>query len=232
VLDAGDAWVGGELAVLGDFTQGEAIVAGMNMMGYDAMALGPKELSLGPDVLRERMAEATFAVLSANVVLESSGEPVADPYTVLDVAGHRVGIVGLTRMPEAPQPGFQVLDQQQATAQTVAEVADQADTVILLTNTGYRSALEIAGAVPGIDLVVAGLPDQLPRAAVRAPGTGTIAVTAEQPVLAHTGRRVGKLAVTLGSDGSLSGESWESVQMDGQLADDPVMAALLDGYRK
>jgi 2',3'-cyclic-nucleotide 2'-phosphodiesterase (5'-nucleotidase family) len=229
VLDAGDALVGGGL--LGDATQGEAVVAGMNLMGYDAMALGPKELSLGPDVLQKRMAEAEFAVLSANVVSESSGELVAEPYTVLDVAGHRVGIVGLTRMPESPVAGFQVLDLQQAAAHYLPEVARQADTVILLTNEGYRPALAIAGAVPGIDLAITALPDQLPRAAVRVPGTGSIGVTAEQPVAYHTGRRVGRLVVTLGSDGSLSGESWESVQMDKVLADDPQMTALLDSYR-
>jgi len=41
----GDALVGG--GILGDITQGEAIVAGMNLMSYDAFALGPKELALG-----------------------------------------------------------------------------------------------------------------------------------------------------------------------------------------
>jgi 2',3'-cyclic-nucleotide 2'-phosphodiesterase (5'-nucleotidase family) len=229
LLDAGDALIGGGL--LGDATQGEAVVAGMNLMGYDAMALGPKELSLGPDVLRKRMAEAEFAVLSANVVFEDTEQLVARPYMVLEVSGHRMGIIGLTRMPEVPQAGFQVLDLQQAAARYVPEVAEQAETVILLTNAGYRTALAIAGAVPGIDLAVASLPDQLPRAAVRAPETGTIAVAAEQPVARHTGRRVGRLVVTIGTDGSMSGESWESVQMDKSLADEPQMTMLLDKYR-
>jgi 2',3'-cyclic-nucleotide 2'-phosphodiesterase (5'-nucleotidase family) len=203
----------------------------MNQMGYDAMALGPKELSLGPEVLAKRMAEAKFAMLSANVALEGTGQLVAKPFTVKEIAGHRVGIIGLTRMPADREPGFEVLGLQEAVAQYVPEVAEQADTVILLTNDGYRAALKIASAVPGIDLVVAALPGQLPQAAVRAPETGTIVVTAEQPVAMHTGRRVGRLSVTIGSDGSLSGESWKSVEMDKQLADDAAMGQLLDGFR-
>jgi 5'-nucleotidase/UDP-sugar diphosphatase len=230
LVDTGDALVGG--GPLGDATQGAVIVDGMNLMGYDAMALGPQELSLGLDVLRQRMAEAKFAILSANAVQAGTEELVAQPYVVLDLAEHRVGVIGLTRVPDGDQPGLQVLDPQTAAARYVPEVAKQADTIVVLTNVGYRQALEIAGVVPGIDLVVASLPDQPTGTAARAPGTGALAVSAEQPLPRHTGRQVGRLTATLGSDGSLSGESWESVPMDKSLADDPLMRALLDKYRQ
>jgi 2',3'-cyclic-nucleotide 2'-phosphodiesterase (5'-nucleotidase family) len=207
-------------------------VAGMNLMGYDAMALGPKELSLGLDILQKRMAEAQFPMLSANAVQAGTEQLVAQPYAVLDVGGHHMGIIGLTRLPDLALPGFEVLDPEQAVARYLPEVAKQAETVVLLTNAGYRQAMEFVRAVPGIDLVIAGLPDQLPRQAVRVPETGTIMLAAEQPVAKHTGRRVGKLVVTLGSDGSLSGESWQSVSMDASFADDLDMKVLLDRYRQ
>jgi 2',3'-cyclic-nucleotide 2'-phosphodiesterase (5'-nucleotidase family) len=229
LLDTGDALVGG--GILGDSTEGEAIVAGMNLLGYDAMALGPKELALGLDTLRKRAAEAQFPVLSANVVLSGTDELLVPPFAVVEVSGHRVGLVGLTRVPGEPVAGFEVLDPQQAAAHYVPVVAAQAETIVVLTNLAYRPALALAAAVPGIDLVVASLPDQLPRQAVRAPETGTLVVAAEQPVARHTGRRVGRLAVSLGSDGRLSGESWRSVQMDPGIPDDAEMAALLDRYR-
>jgi 2',3'-cyclic-nucleotide 2'-phosphodiesterase (5'-nucleotidase family) len=229
VVDTGDALIGGGL--LGDATQGEVIVAGMNLMGYDAMALGPFELSLGLDVLRQRMTEAEFPMLSANAVLSGTEDLVAPPYAILRVGDHRVGVVGLTRQPAAPLAGFQVLDPQQAAARVVPEVADQADTILVLTNMEYRSAIALAGAVPGIDLLVAALPGQLPMQALRLPGTGTLVVTAEQPVLRHTGRRIGRLVVTVQPDGSLTGESWTSDSMGTQYADDLQMTALLSEYR-
>jgi 5'-nucleotidase/UDP-sugar diphosphatase len=229
LVDTGDALVGGGL--LGDETQGEAIVAGMNLMGYDAMALGPKELSLGSDLLRQRMQEAQFAMLSANVVLSNREELFAQPYAIVPVAGYRLGLIGLTRPPEGPDGDFRVLDPQQAAERYVADLAGQVDVVVVLTNLPYQAGLALASAVPGIDLLIAALPDQLPQQAVRAPGTGTIVITAEQPTAGHTGRRVGRLAVMVGSDGVLSGESWASVPMDATLADDLQMKELLDRYR-
>lgn len=229
MLDTGDALIGG--GILGDGTQGEAIVAGMNLMGYDAMALGPKELSLGLEVLRLRMAEAQFPLLAANVVATDTQELLAQPYTVLDVGGQRLGVIGLTRQPDTPLIGFQVLDAQQSLARYVPEVAGQADVVILLTNLDYRTGAALVRGVPGIDLLVSALPDQVPGQAVRLPETGTIVVAADHPTPGHTGRRVGRLVVRLGSDGTLGGESWRSVPMDGTIADDPEMRALLDSFR-
>jgi 5'-nucleotidase len=230
LLDTGDALVGG--GKLGDQTRGEAVVAGMNLMGYDAMALGLKELELGQDVLRQRIAEAAFPMLSANLVLAGTESLVTKPYTLLEVGGHRLGIIGLTRVPQESESAFRILDPQEAAARFVPEVARQVDTVIVLTNMKYRPALALAGAVPGIDLVVAAEPAQLPRQAARAPGTGTLVITAEQPLVRHTGRRVGKLVVTVGTGGDLTTVSWLSKAMDSRFPDDIQMKVLLERYQE
>ncbi len=214
----------------GELTLGKVIIDGMNLMDYDAMTIGPKELSLGLETLGQRLAEAEFPTLSANVMLEGSGELLAEPYAVLDVGGYRVGVIGLTRLPDEAIPDFQVLDLEETLARYVPEVSAQADTVILLTNVGYKPARRLAAGVPGIDLLIAALPAQLPNHALRISQTGTLVVTAEQPVLRHTGRRVGVLQVTMESDGSLSGESWSTIWMDKTIVDDPEMRDLLAKY--
>ena len=167
-----------------------------------------------------------------NAVFSGTERLVAQPYTILEMDGHRLGIIGLTRLADGPLADFWISDPQTVLEQTVPEVAKQADTVVVLTNMGYRSGTALAQAVPGIDLLVTALPGQLPSQAVRAPGTETIVVTAEQPAARHTGRRVGRLVVTLGADGALSGETWTSVPMDNSLADDFEMRALLDRFRE
>jgi 5'-nucleotidase/UDP-sugar diphosphatase len=229
LLDTGDALVGG--GILGDKTQGEVIVEGMNLMGYDAMALGPKELSLGPDLLLLRMNAAEFPIVSANVVQSDTGEPIAQPFVVVERAGHHLAVIGLTRTPDEVPSGFEVLDPQQVVQTVVKEAAKQADTIIVLTNLPYRSGIALAEAVPGIDLLVAAEPGQLPTAVATVPGTGTLVVTAEQPLARHTGRRVGRLMLTVLGDGSLQAESWESKPMDRTIVDDLEMAALLNRYR-
>jgi 2',3'-cyclic-nucleotide 2'-phosphodiesterase/3'-nucleotidase len=217
---------------LGRATLGQAVVAGMNLMGYDAMALGPRELALGPEVLRERMAEAEFPILSANVVLEDSGQLLAEPYTLLPLGDQRVAVLGLTRPPDDPVAGFQALDPQEAAARYLPELDQQAGTIVVLTNLDTRSALALADALPGIDLVVAGLPDHFPDQAVRAPTTGTLVVSADQPSPGHTGRWVGRLAVAVDRDGRLRDDAWVSVPLDSGIPDDPDMAALLDTFRQ
>ncbi len=245
MLDAGDALAGGDR--LGDLTEGKVIVDGMNLMGYDAMALGPLDLALGAAALNERMAEAQFAMLSANVVEATTGQAAAPAFVVLPVGDHRVAIVGLTRPPRQQQPSdspqfpaqsslagepvaeFRVLDPAPAAAGAVAQAAQQADIVILLTNLEYRTALDLADKLPGVDLVVAARPNQLPQAAARS-AVGALVVVADQPLARHSGRRVGRLLATMESDGRLTGEQWESIPMDGTVADDPAMAALLATY--
>jgi 2',3'-cyclic-nucleotide 2'-phosphodiesterase (5'-nucleotidase family) len=229
LLDTGDALVGG--GILGDQTQGEAIVAGMNMMGYDAMALGPRELRLGVELLTQRVEDAEFPMLSANVVLTGTDDLFAKPYVILEAGGHRVGVIGLTRATAKPREGFAYLDAQEAAARYVPEVAKQAGTVIILTNLKYDLARELASAVPGIDLVIAALPAEIPNKVRKAPKTKTMVVAAEQPAERHTGRRVGNLFVVIGSDGRLAEEAWTTKALDRQIPDYVPMRDLLNGYR-
>lgn len=229
LLDTGDALIGGGL--LGDATQGKVIVDGMNLMAYDAMALGPKELSLGADVLQQRMMEAGFPMLSANAVLSGTEDLLAPPYVILHAGDYRIGVIGLTRMPDEALSAFEILDPLEAAARYVPEVAGQADIVVILTNERYRPAIALAEKVPGIDLVVSALPNQLPAGVVRAPGTGTMVVTAEQPLPKHSGRRVGRLVLEVGPDGAVHDVSWASWSLDKLLPDDIEMQLLLDRYR-
>jgi 2',3'-cyclic-nucleotide 2'-phosphodiesterase (5'-nucleotidase family) len=175
--------------------------------------------------------EAQFPVLSANVVISGTDELAVLPYSVLEVGGLHVGVIGLTRPADIGSSEFQILDPRDALARYVPLVSQQADLVIVLTNTSYRTGLTLARAVPGIDLMIAALPAQLPNQAIRALDRGAIVVTAEQPLPRHTGRRVGKLVLGIGSDGTVNEESWITVAMDNSLIDDLEMTALLDRYR-
>lgn len=228
LLDTGDALVGGGL--LGDRTQGQAVVAAMSLIGYDAMALGPKELSLGPDLLRQRMQEAGFPMLSANVVLRGTDELFAPPTVVLERGGYRFGIVGLTRPVDESVGGFEVRDPVQAAMQYVPELAKQVEIVIVLTNLESQVAFELADRIPDIDLVIAALPKAIPQQALQAPQSGALVVTADQPSPGHTGRRVGRLVVTVEGDGRMRLDAWQSVAMDGTIADDPQMDELLERF--
>jgi 2',3'-cyclic-nucleotide 2'-phosphodiesterase (5'-nucleotidase family) len=202
----------------------------MNLMGYQAMALGPKELSLGWDVLQQRLEEAQFPLLSVNAVVSDTGELLVAPYAILEIGPFQVGVLGLTRLMQEPPDGIRVLDPLDALERYVPQLAAQVEVVVLLTNVRYRQALTLVRSVSGIDLLVAALPDQLPDKVIRTPDTGTWAIVADHPSPRHTGRRVGHLEVTIQGDGSLVDPSWVSLWLDAKFADDPEMKELLAGF--
>jgi 5'-nucleotidase/UDP-sugar diphosphatase len=64
LLSAGDMIQGDNWANL---FQGESVIEWMNAMRFDAMVLGNHEFDFGKEVLKRRISEAKFPVLTANV---------------------------------------------------------------------------------------------------------------------------------------------------------------------
>ncbi len=95
ILSGGDMWVGPALST---WYEGAGMVEVMNAMGYHAAAIGNHEFDFGVDVLRERIAEAEFALLGANIYDTTTGQRAdfALPYVIEEVNGVAVGIIGLT----------------------------------------------------------------------------------------------------------------------------------------
>jgi len=111
LIDAGDMWQGTLASNLGE---GAAVVDAYNAMGYTAAAVGNHEFDFGPagpaaipeqpgddprGALKQRIAEAQFAVLAANIIDDDTGRPVAwdnvQPSILVDVQGIKVGIIGV-----------------------------------------------------------------------------------------------------------------------------------------
>jgi 5'-nucleotidase/UDP-sugar diphosphatase len=97
VLSGGDNWTGPAVST---WTRGQSMVAVMNAMHYAASAVGNHEFDFGLDTLAARAHEAEFPYLSANTRWRATGEvPMSagiQPYTLVEVNGLRVGIIGLT----------------------------------------------------------------------------------------------------------------------------------------
>jgi len=105
LLDAGDALSGSPLVrVWREHPDGrpEPVTAAMNALGYDALALGNHEFDAGRAGLDAAAALAHFPFLGANVVDARTGRPAWGATLVREVAGVRIGIVGLST-PAVPQ---------------------------------------------------------------------------------------------------------------------------------
>lgn len=149
-------------SLLSGIDKGANMIDMANAVGIDFAVLGNHEFDFGPEVLQARVGESAFRWLSGNVSMK--GQPnfpgVADA-TILDVAGYRVGILGLTTPDtvNVSSPGPDVSFEPYAVAgPRIAQVLkDQgADVVIALSHEEYTGDLALMRAAPAIDLVLGG----------------------------------------------------------------------------
>lgn len=161
LLDAGDTFQG---TYVSNSTQGQVVMAAMNIAGYDAWTLGNHEFDWGQEVLRSRIAQADCPVLAANLLDAKTGEiwdPV-QPYTIIQAGRARVGILGLT-YPDTPVinkaqnvAGLTFRGAEETVRQYLPELDAQTDLIVVLSHLGYDGDLALAKAVEGIDVIVGG----------------------------------------------------------------------------
>ena len=160
----------------GDFSQGTPYfnifkgyieVRLMNAMGYDAATLGNHEFDNGCAALAARLKTANFPVVCANYQFANKKlAKVIKPYTIIERAGHRIGIFGLGVNLNgyiAPQIAREVtyLDPVETARKMVAELrAKNCDLIICLSHLGLDTNSDndylIALQVPEIDVIIGG----------------------------------------------------------------------------
>ena len=160
LLDAGDRFLG---TLFYKIYKGEMAQWAMNYQKYDAMAVGNHEFDDGPANLAKFIKGANFPVLSAN--LDASSDPdlngLIKPYTVLEVGGEKVGVVGLTTEDVAilssPGPNVKVLPALDSLKKAVSELEAQGiNKIIALTHVGYEVDKQLASQIDGVDIIVGG----------------------------------------------------------------------------
>jgi len=226
LLDAGSTLLGKALALQ---SEGRVIVAAMDAMGYDAMAVGSLDLLKGLDVLLARAKEASFPILSCNLVSAESGEPLLQPYAILERGGIRYGILGVSEPDLFPAPalgaGAKVLDPVASVREYLPEVRDQSDVVILLSHLGLEEDQTLAQAVPGIDIVVGGRSRKLMADPVKI--GNTLIVQA-----GYNGEWLGRLDVDFDAQGQVVGSSEQFITLDPTFEDDAQLKDLLAQYEE
>ena len=223
---------------LTDLTKGQLMVDAMNRMGYTAMALGDREMSLGVEQLQARLKEAKFPFLSANVQVKATNALFAQPYTIVDLNGLKVGILGLTAenaakvtinaigttVPSAAGE-FVVTDPVAAAQKYVPELKAKANLVIVLSNLGLDAEEKLAEKVPGIAAIVGG-------------GTRNILtppITAGESVIVeagYDGEFLGTLQLKLDAQGAVNRYEGKVPALEPSFADDPDMAKWLEAAKQ
>ncbi|MDB4947640.1 MAG: cpdB [Gemmatimonadetes bacterium] len=185
LFDSGDLLQGTPLGfVYSHLSAGEThpVAAAMNLLGYDAAAIGNHEFNYGIEHLNTVAGQSKFPWLSANIFRAGTSERAYRPYAIVErtIDGHAVhiGVIGVT------PPGVAIWDKDRVAGRLdfhdiVASVrplvpelrARGADIVVIAAHSGLEgssydtaathvpeenAAARLAREVPGIDVIFLG----------------------------------------------------------------------------
>ena len=147
-------------SLMSGFDQGAHMIELLNRLGLTAMAIGNHEYDFGPEVAKQRFAEANFPVLGANSI-DTDGDIIdgAQASILVDVGPFKIGIFGLTTLGTAVKSspgGVTFRDVEEVAAEQSAALREAgANLVIALAHTDVTedAALIEQGAV---DLLLSG----------------------------------------------------------------------------
>ncbi|HET9651044.1 MAG TPA: thiosulfohydrolase SoxB [Usitatibacter sp.] len=173
LLDGGDTWQGSATAL---WTKGQDMVDAQKLLGVDIMT-GHWEFTYGQERVKE-VVDKEFAgkveFLAQNVATADFGDPVFKPYTIREINGVPVGIIGQA-FPYTPiaNPRYFVPDwtfgiKEEDLQKQIDEVrARGAKIVVLLSHNGMDVDLKLAQRVKGLDTILGGhTHDAVPRPVV------------------------------------------------------------------
>ena len=169
-LDSGDCFQG---APIFNYFRGEAEMRALGMTGVDAMVIGNHEFDVGGQNFAEQASRwATFPTLAANYLYEPvdpdavapmNVAEVSEPYTIFNVDGLKVGVIGMANLSslssifEQPNRLGIVPLESVAVAQFYIDfLRPQVDLIVMLTHLGLNSDMHLVENTSGIDVLLGG----------------------------------------------------------------------------
>jgi 5'-nucleotidase/UDP-sugar diphosphatase len=139
---------------------------GMNLIGYDAMAVGNHEFDNDLDVVEMQRKLADFPFLAANIYDKVSGKRYFDAYKVFNIGGVRVAVVGLTtedtlKIGNAEFiKGLTFTDPKEEIKKVIKDIKDAkvADLIIATTHMGHYANAANGSNAPGDVALARSLP--------------------------------------------------------------------------
>ncbi len=134
----------------------------MGWLGYDASGIGPYDFIFGIDKLKQRMAEASFPFLCANIIEKDTGKYLNEPFKIADFDGFRVGLIGVASReivqfyPQDKLSGLEFRDPFTVLNELIPQLKSITDTIILVSGLQLSENISIASTHEEISVIVSG----------------------------------------------------------------------------
>jgi S-sulfosulfanyl-L-cysteine sulfohydrolase len=235
LLDGGDTLQGSATAL---WSRGSDMLEATNQLGVEVFT--PHwEFSYGIERVREFFGDReTRGLFTGDFVAHNvadiswgpPGDPVFHPYTIKEVGGIKVGIIGQAfpytaiSHPQRFVPNLTFGIQEDRLQKLVNELRDQVDLVVVLSHNGLYVDLKLARRVQGIDVILGGhTHDAVPKP-----------LLIEKTIVINSGAH-GKFLSRLDLDvrsGKVVDYRYKLIPvLSGFLSEDPEMAALIKNIR-
>ncbi|MBN2208857.1 MAG: hypothetical protein JW759_06150 [Candidatus Coatesbacteria bacterium] len=141
------------------------LISALNTMGYDALALGPKDFTFGLDHLKALERKARFPFLCANLLDAKTRAPVFDSFMQRGTTQATILVTGLISSVDsrfivdwtkdnAGNPTVELEEPVQALSRVLASQPMRASVVIVLAQMSLDEALVLAEEVPRVNLII------------------------------------------------------------------------------
>ncbi|MDR2943386.1 MAG: 5'-nucleotidase C-terminal domain-containing protein [Treponema sp.] len=220
LLDAGDINTG---SALSNMFNAEPDILAYNMMGYDAVVFGNHEFDGNQEKLNKQIQLAGFPFISSNIKTQNGEFLGGNQYIVKKYGDITVGVFGITTLRTktiaSPNESLVFINEIDAARDVVGILRDieKADIVIGLTHIGdvkempdHITSIELADAVPGIDIIIDGHSHSFMDKPLKAGNTWIVSANEQGKYVGQ-----GKLNIV---NGQLASFKWEPVPVGPDLA--------------
>lgn len=221
VLDAGDFFGGG---VMDEYTQNTQLdikrtiinLKAMELMKYDALAVGDDEFNFGKEFLQENINKTNLTFLSANLKSDK-----ASPFLIKEIAGIKIAIIGVTTLRAMDKAGgIRFIDPKVAVKQAIAELKKAGvNIIVVLGHLSEGEDLSLINYVGGIDILISGYATDKEGPASKVGSTLLLRPSWQ-------GRRLGKLSLTV-KDNKITGYKVEELRLSDKIKDAPEIISVM-----
>jgi len=225
LLDSGGFFAGG---LVDEYTQNVQLdlqrtavtLKAMELMKYDAVTIGDDGFNFGRDFLQDAIFKTKITFLSCNIESDPR-RPLVFPYIVKEVAGIRIGIIGVSNVVSTQKSGgLKLTDPTMAVRHSVEDLKKKnVDIIVLLSHLGETADLSLLNDVAGIDILIAAHSRNKDEPFNKIGSTLFLSAYWQ-------GRKLGKLSFTV-KDKKIGDYKVEKLRLSNKIPDDPQILAIL-----
>jgi 5'-nucleotidase / UDP-sugar diphosphatase len=221
---------GGDLAggtLFGGLYRGEPFVEAFNQIGVDVASFGQHDFDFGADQTVKLMNDSNFPWVSSNLVNTDETPFTGNKTYIQELNGLRIGYIGLTGSMSNTSAFGEVIEKDDLASAKAAvnELQSQnVDTIVAITQIDLADNLEILKEIPEIDIAFREENSSGAESDITVLDDGRLIVSPEGDY-----GTVVRVDITFNPSGEKT-FNYEVIQVDENVASDPVLKELEDSY--